>query len=121
MMVHYSQAVFLTAKTFERKYLDDVIDTIEPLYADADRYKQRAAAEMIAGVLRGSKHWKQSDREAAWNWFVRHMDAIFAQIKPDTLSFWEIAFHVCVEPCIDGTWQIDIIFAVPTQRPRPTS
>jgi proteasome activator subunit 4 len=69
--------------------------TIEPLYADGDRFKQRAAAEVIAGILRGSKHWMESDRRKAREWFEQRMDAIFAQIKPDTLSFWEIAFHVC--------------------------
>lgn len=75
--------------------MEELLALIEPLYADADRFKQRAAAEVIAGLLRGSKHWREHAREKVWSWFVQRMDSIFAQIKPDTLSFWEIAFHVC--------------------------
>lgn len=84
----------MTAKTFERKHLKELLAIIEPLYSDSDRFKQRAAAEVIAGLLRGSKHWRKPDREEVWSWFVQRVDSIFAQIKPDTLSFWEIAFHV---------------------------
>ncbi len=38
---------------FEHKQLDDILNVIEPLLTDPDRYKQRAGTELLAGLLRG--------------------------------------------------------------------
>lgn len=39
---------------FEHHILDEVLTVIEPLLMDNDRYQQRAGAEILAGVLRGT-------------------------------------------------------------------
>lgn len=67
---------------------------IEPLVLDADRFKQRAGAELLAGLLRGSKHWQAAARKKLWDWFMAHIGQIFSQVKPDTVGFWESLFHV---------------------------
>lgn len=36
--------------------LDGVLDAIEPLLWDTDKYKQRAGAEIWAGFMRGGIH-----------------------------------------------------------------
>ena len=41
------------AKMFEHEKLQAVLDTIDPLLADGDRYKQRSGAELLAGLSRG--------------------------------------------------------------------
>ena len=41
------------AKTYEDRHLDVILLGIEPLVTDSDRYKQRAGAETLAGLLRG--------------------------------------------------------------------
>lgn len=41
------------AKTFEDRYLDTILSGMQPLLIDADRYKQRAGAEILVGLLRG--------------------------------------------------------------------
>ena len=46
----------LSAKTFEHEWLKEMLAAIEPLLADADRYKQRAGAEVLAGLMRGTSH-----------------------------------------------------------------
>lgn len=50
------------AKMFEHEKLPTILDTIEPLLADGDRYKQRSGAELLAGLSRGgytvSVYWR---------------------------------------------------------------
>ncbi len=41
------------AKMFEHEKLNTILDTIDPLLADGDRYKQRSGAELLAGLSRG--------------------------------------------------------------------
>jgi len=79
---------------------------VEKLIIDKDQNKQRAAAELLAGVLGGmmqylsetellmsvnvgSKHWPAKKQESLWAWFTPHMKNVFSQnIKTDTLSIW---------------------------------
>ncbi|KAI0757312.1 ARM repeat-containing protein [Daedaleopsis nitida] len=77
------------AKMFEHEKLDAILDTIDPLLADGDRYKQRSGAELLAGLSRGSKHWPKQHADYLWSWITARLDRIYAQMKPDTISFWE--------------------------------
>ncbi|KAF8807238.1 hypothetical protein BYT27DRAFT_7232792 [Phlegmacium glaucopus] len=62
---------------------------VENLIADKDHNKQRAAAEFLAGILGGSKHWPTDKQDVLWIWFIPHMTTIFRQnIKTDTLTIW---------------------------------
>jgi hypothetical protein len=38
---------------FQDRHLDMALNVIEPLWQDSDRFKQRAAAEILQGMLRG--------------------------------------------------------------------
>jgi proteasome activator subunit 4 len=88
-----------------------ILSYIEDILFDDDKYKQRAAAEVLAGVITGtdidlnlvgillrkssgSRHWPQPEVDALWDWVMKHIDRIFAQIKPDTASFWDSIFVV---------------------------
>jgi len=101
------------AKTFEDRHLDTILDSISPLLTDPDRFKQRAGAEVLVGLLRGmafsvwlldcaenhrlgSKHWPKQKWDKLWTWTLDRIDQIFVQIKPDTLSFWKSVFSVSV-------------------------
>ncbi|TFK89763.1 ARM repeat-containing protein [Polyporus arcularius HHB13444] len=77
------------AKMFEHEKLNTILDTIDPLLADGDRYKQRSGAELLAGLSRGSKHWPKQHADFLWQWITARLDRIYAQMKPDTVSFWE--------------------------------
>ncbi|KAK7468647.1 Proteasome activator BLM10 [Stygiomarasmius scandens] len=85
------------AKIFEEDILDALTETMEPIICDLDRFKQRAAGEILTGLLRGSKHWQPKALDRLWAWTTNHLDRIFAQIKPDTLSFWESVFSYILE------------------------
>lgn len=63
--------------------------TVEKLISDTDQNKQRGAAELIGGVIGGSKHWPVEKQRRLWEWFQPHMKKIFKQnIKTDTLPIW---------------------------------
>ena len=81
------------------------------MLTDPDRFKQRAGAEVLVGLLRGidlvvfdfvhtenhllgSKHWPKQKWEKLWTWIIDRIDQIFVQIKPDTLNFWKSVFSV---------------------------
>ncbi|KAM5538277.1 hypothetical protein V8D89_008164 [Ganoderma adspersum] len=83
--------------------------TLEELLANKDKNKQRAAAEFIAGILTGSKHWPTDLQVKFWKWFMPHAKSIFNQKSNDTLSVWSSFFeHVFynkdprrVQPLVD--------------------
>lgn len=81
------------AKVFQDALLDDIFAVVDPLLSDSDKYKQRAGAEILAGTLRGSKHWPQQSLDKLWSWTTTRLNGILAQIKPETLTFWENIFQ----------------------------
>lgn len=51
--VWFMLIVSYAAKMLEHEGLDDIIAAIDPLLSDTDKYKQRAGAEILGGILRG--------------------------------------------------------------------
>ena len=99
---------------FESNKLEELLSVVDPLLGESDRFKQRAAAEILAGLLRGeyqltcfimfillsdrvvlgSKHWPKQLSNNLWSWTTSRLDHVFTQIKPDTLGYWESVFSV---------------------------
>ncbi|KZW02117.1 ARM repeat-containing protein [Exidia glandulosa HHB12029] len=79
-------------KMFEGQHLEKLLSILEPLWQDSDRFKQRAAAEIVGGVMRGLKHWPASQANVFWNWMLPRLPKIYAQIKPDSVNYWESVF-----------------------------
>ena len=49
----------------EHEDFGDILAVIDVLLPDSDKFKQRAAAEILAGVLRGqSIHWQSARPES---------------------------------------------------------
>ncbi|POW12958.1 hypothetical protein PSHT_07915 [Puccinia striiformis] len=49
-----------------------LLPVLEELLSDPeDRHKQRAAAEIISGVVRATKHWPLKQQEVIWSWDPR--------------------------------------------------
>ncbi|KAI0094551.1 ARM repeat-containing protein [Irpex rosettiformis] len=88
-------AIFIKsiAKMYQANFSGAIQSAIDSALGENDRFKQRGAAEMLAGLLRGSKHWPREQFEAVWTWFMERFERIYAQIKPDTLPFWEGLFN----------------------------
>ncbi|KAE9410746.1 ARM repeat-containing protein [Gymnopus androsaceus JB14] len=61
---------------------------LEELLNNKDVDKQRAAAELTAGVIGGSKHWALVKQKKLWEWLKPYFKAVFENLKSDTLSIW---------------------------------
>jgi len=72
----------------EDEPLEALKPTLESLLADKDKNKQRAAADFLAGIFAGSKHWPSKSRSKLWDWFKPHMQVVFGQKSNDTLPIW---------------------------------
>ena len=101
-----SNRVFL-GKMFGKDKVDLVLPIIDPLVTDSDKYKQRAASEVLAGLLRGSKHWPPEDLDHLWTWAIERISRVYSQLKPDTLPCWEGFFGVSY--LLDATSAVQLI------------
>jgi proteasome activator subunit 4 len=82
--------------------------TLEELMGDTDKNKQRGAAEMLAGLIGGSKHWPTDRQDELWDWFTPKLKNIFKGIKTDTLSVWTSFFEVCVSKVPQARLGLDL-------------
>ncbi|KAF8559342.1 hypothetical protein OG21DRAFT_1402974 [Imleria badia] len=85
------------SKLFEDAILQDLLDVVEPLLASTEKFQQAAAAEILTGLLRGSKHWFQYSLNALWGWFVPRFDHILSQARPDTVVYWTSFLQTVLE------------------------
>ncbi|KAJ3990413.1 hypothetical protein F5890DRAFT_1398687 [Lentinula detonsa] len=73
----------------EDEPLPAVKPILEALLKDKDLDKQRAAAEISAGIIGGSKHWSLIKQKKLWEWFKPYFKVIFKQnLKSDTVGIW---------------------------------
>lgn len=106
MMRHFSQEKdrdYLSAETtsliksifqvYGIEQLHLVKTIIEEYIGERDRHKHRAAAEVIAGLYRGSKHWNLKDQQIMWEWLGGLMPRILQECTPDSQPTWQL----CVE------------------------
>ncbi|KAI0034963.1 hypothetical protein K488DRAFT_83562 [Vararia minispora EC-137] len=77
------------AKMLQGEHVDLIMAELEPLLSDDDRFKQRAAAEFVAGIARGTRHWPKGPAQKVWAWVVKWVDFKYKEAKPDTLGIWE--------------------------------
>lgn len=57
-----------------------VTSKIEEYISERDRHKHRAAAEMISGIYRGSKHWPMKFQTELWEWLSSLLPKIFKAV-----------------------------------------
>ncbi|RCI01929.1 hypothetical protein CU098_000361, partial [Rhizopus stolonifer] len=70
---------------------------------------QRAAAEMLGGLIRGTKHWNLAKLASVWTWLIPLLTSVFSNITPDSLTYWESFVRFCssrrdprrIQPLID--------------------
>lgn len=58
---------------------------------------QRLAAELIAGVVRGSKYWPLNDLKSLWKNLKPILDLAIKNITAETLFIWVQGFSTCFE------------------------
>lgn len=62
---------------------------------EIDQNKQRAAAELLAGLLGGMKHWPLVKQDKIWEWIKPFLGKILgSNVKSDTLFVWSSFLEV---------------------------
>ncbi|CAG8507014.1 6948_t:CDS:10 [Ambispora gerdemannii] len=90
---HLFKSIF---QMFEDQFLDIVKPEIEEMCEDPEeKHRQRAAAEILAGIVRGSKHWKLSSSRKMWEWLIPLLEKTFDAITPESLTYWERFLSYC--------------------------
>jgi proteasome activator subunit 4 len=101
------------AKMSQGSGFENILNSAEQLLWDTDRFKQRAGAEVLAGITRGiatlplikfkfglaidvigAKNWPKQHFDQLWSWIISRLDRIYTSIKPDTIGLWETTFTV---------------------------
>lgn len=85
------------AKMSQGVGFENILNATELLLWDTDRFKQRAGAEMLAGITRGAKNWPKQHSDQLWSWVLSRLDRIFTNIKPDTIGVWEATIAALLE------------------------
>ncbi|CAG8466985.1 9745_t:CDS:10 [Ambispora leptoticha] len=90
---HLFKSIF---QMFEDQFLETVKPLIEKMCENPEeKHRQRAAAEILAGIVRGSKHWKLSRSKAMWDWLIPLLEKTFNAISLDSLTYWERFLSYC--------------------------
>ncbi|KAK6098331.1 Proteasome activator BLM10 [Batrachochytrium dendrobatidis] len=68
------------------KHLSPIIES----FVDKPENKsaQRAGAELLAGVLRGAKHWCTLKQNALWTWAIPLLSRAFTQATSESIQYW---------------------------------
>ncbi|KZT40114.1 hypothetical protein SISSUDRAFT_983884 [Sistotremastrum suecicum HHB10207 ss-3] len=78
------------------------LDTLKPILLDllshADQNKQRSAAELLGGIIGGSKHWSQSAQTRLWAWLTPLIPKMLDEnVKTDTVPVWTSFLEYIIE------------------------
>lgn len=98
---HFGVDRFLLFKGLFRNFGDSFLTLLRPhiekLVADHRESHQRAATEMIAGLVRGSKHWNFQKVEGLWNWIIPTLKQALLKVSPETIRDWGTCFATSSE------------------------
>ncbi|KAE8600768.1 hypothetical protein XENTR_v10013403 [Xenopus tropicalis] len=75
-------------RNFDDAFLPILKPHLERLVADSHESTQRCAAEIIAGLIRGSKHWTFEKLENLWKFLCPLLRTALSNITVETYSDW---------------------------------
>ncbi|KAG8866672.1 hypothetical protein FRC20_007837 [Serendipita sp. 405] len=85
----YKKLTLLPVQVLGNSPWEAFLPTLEKLLADKEQNKQRAAAELLAGVIAGSKNWDFPAQNKLKEWLSPQLPTILGQnLKTDTLGIW---------------------------------
>jgi proteasome activator subunit 4 len=79
-------------RNFGDSFLPSIRAHIEKLVCDHRESHQRAASELLAAIIRGSKHWPYSKVEPLWGWVVPAIRQALTKVSPETQRDWGTCF-----------------------------
>ncbi|KAI8616672.1 hypothetical protein BC830DRAFT_1117031 [Chytriomyces sp. MP71] len=89
----FNSECFNLVRALAGQYEDLFLGHLEPLVKDLvsdpkEKSKQRAAAEILAGVVRGSKNWSTVKIEKMWAWALPIVSSAMQASTTETTGFW---------------------------------
>nr|DBA27145.1 TPA: hypothetical protein GDO54_011320 [Pyxicephalus adspersus] len=75
-------------RNFDDAFLPILTPHLERLVEDSHESTQRCVAEIVAGLIRGSKHWTFEKVESLWKFLCPLLRTAFANITVETYSDW---------------------------------
>jgi len=102
-------------RNFGNIFLEQLKPSIETLTLAQQESSQRCAAEMIAGLIRGSKHWTWSMTESLWSWLVPLIRAAVDKVTVETIGDWGICFATASESRDPNRihWMLEVLMEEP--------
>lgn len=89
-MARYYAAVF---QLFEDDFFyAHIAPTLETWMRASEKSHVRAAAEIVAGVVRGMKHWPWAKQQRFWSWFMPLLKHALGEANMDTIPLWNSFF-----------------------------
>ncbi|KAJ3416755.1 hypothetical protein HDV05_000129 [Chytridiales sp. JEL 0842] len=88
--LQFSRFINVMANQFEDRFNETCIrPVVESLLKDpADKSKQRAGVEILAGLLRGSKHWSEAKMAKLWAWTLPLITSGLQSSTAESLKYW---------------------------------
>jgi len=65
---------------------------IEKLVCSPEESQQRAAAEMVYGLVRGMRFWDYQSAQQAWTWLIPVFQQVLSNVTLETQSDWDLCF-----------------------------
>ncbi|CAF1560656.1 unnamed protein product [Rotaria magnacalcarata] len=88
-------------RNFGLDLLDHFMEQLNLLIHEKAKEKQegchRVAAEIVAGMIRGSKYWTLEMLEELWQKLIPFLNEVCANLSPETLSYWGACFKFGME------------------------
>ncbi|KAL0269474.1 UNVERIFIED_CONTAM: hypothetical protein PYX00_007188 [Menopon gallinae] len=97
----FNGAGFFMFKQLFKNHGDAFLDVFKPhlqrLVVDKHESSQRCAAEIIAGLIRGSKHWPFDKVTALWEFLGPLIRTALSNMTEETVPDWGICFATAAE------------------------
>lgn len=102
-------------RNFGYSALEKLIPLIEKLCDDQIESSQRCAAEIIAGLIRGSKHWTWEMSQDLWSWLVPVLRKLLGNVTVETIRDWGTCFATASESRDPNRihWMLEVLMEEP--------
>lgn len=84
-------------RNFGDLFLEHFRPHLDRLVRDQHEASQRCAAEIITGLIRGSKHWSFVKTEALWNFLCPVLRTAFHHVNVESINDWGTAIATASE------------------------
>ncbi|XP_075223188.1 proteasome activator complex subunit 4A-like isoform X2 [Lycorma delicatula] len=110
---------FILFKSIFRNHGDTFLELFKPhikrLVEDKQESSQRCVAEIISGLVRGSKHWPFDKVEKLWDFLIPIIQKALSNMTEETVVDWGICFATSAEGRDPNRhhWMLEVLMEEP--------